>query len=91
MAEYLVVDYDTGKPVEELTDYFNSFGVDGWELSSVDLARSNLRRAIFMKGQGAGPGGIPEAPIDGITYGRKDTVWNPALALSNDTLDGGAF
>jgi len=35
--------------------------------------------------------GVPEAPSDGITYGRRNTVWNPALALSGDVLDGGNF
>jgi len=60
-AEYLVVDYDTGKPIDELTDYFNSLGVDGWALSSVDLAKSNVRRAVFMKTQGGGNGTDPNA------------------------------
>lgn len=36
-------------------------------------------------------GGIPEAPNDGVTYGRRNMAWNPALAKSNDVLDGGNF
>jgi hypothetical protein len=36
-------------------------------------------------------GGIPEAPSDDVTYGRRNMVWNPALALSGDVLDGGNF
>jgi hypothetical protein len=35
--------------------------------------------------------GVPEAPSDGVTYGRRNMVWNPALALSGDVLDGGQF
>ena len=36
-------------------------------------------------------GDFPEAPIDGVTYGRRNMAWNPALALSGDVLDGGTF
>jgi hypothetical protein len=36
-------------------------------------------------------GGVPEAPSDGVTYGRRNAAWNPALALSGDILDGGNF
>jgi len=35
--------------------------------------------------------GVPEAPNDGVTYGRRNLAWNPALALSGDVLDGGTF
>jgi hypothetical protein len=35
--------------------------------------------------------GVPEAPSDGITYGRRNAIWNPALALTGDILDGGNF
>jgi hypothetical protein len=38
-----------------------------------------------------GGGGIPEAPSNGVTYGRRNMAWNPALALSGDVLDGGTF
>lgn len=40
---------------------------------------------------GGGGGGIPDAPTDGRTYGRKDATWNPSLAVDNDVLDGGTF
>jgi hypothetical protein len=42
-------------------------------------------------GGGTGGDGVPEAPSDGVTYGRRNAVWNPALALSGDVLDGGNF
>jgi len=35
--------------------------------------------------------GVPEAPSDGVTYGRQNAAWNPALAKSGDVLDGGNF
>jgi hypothetical protein len=40
---------------------------------------------------GGGGGGIPEAPNDGVTYGRHNMSWNPALAKTGDVLDGGSF
>jgi hypothetical protein len=36
-------------------------------------------------------GGIPEAPIDGLMYGRQSAQWHRALAYTNDVLDGGNF
>lgn len=36
----------------------------------------------FLLGGGSGGGGIPEAPIDGTTYGRKDAGWVPATGGS---------
>jgi len=32
--------------------------------------------------------GIPEAPVDGTVYGRKDSTWVAVLALSGGTLTG---
>jgi hypothetical protein len=92
-AEYLVVDYDTGEPTDDLSNFLDGYGVDGWQLAQVDLLTQRQRRAIFMRvadGTGSG-GGFPEAPTDGVTYGRMNATWNPTLALSNDILDGGNF
>jgi hypothetical protein len=36
-------------------------------------------------------GGIPEAPTDGLMYGRQSAAWQRALAITNDLLDGGNF
>jgi len=47
--------------------------------------------SIIGTPSGGGGSGIPEAPNDGVTYGRRSMVWNPALALSGDVLDGGTF
>jgi hypothetical protein len=92
--EYLVIDYDAGKPAEILTDDLNGYGVDGWQLSEVDLARHNLRRAILMRGpglDGGTGGGIEEAPLNDQTYGRRNATWNLAIAADNDVIDGGSF
>jgi hypothetical protein len=35
--------------------------------------------------------GIPEAPTDGLTYGRSMMGWNQVIAANNDTIDGGNF
>ena len=39
---------------------------------------------------GGGGGGIPEAPTDGKTYGRKNSAWSPATVapLTDDVADG---
>lgn len=42
-------------------------------------------------GGGSGGGGIPEAPLDGNTYGRQYANWNRVIAASNDVVDGGNF
>lgn len=95
MTEYLVVDYDTGLPAAQLEADLDGYGASGWELVHVDTLQQAKRRGVLMKvsdgAPGAGGGGIPEAPEDDITYGRRNTVWTPALALSNDVLDGGNF
>jgi hypothetical protein len=38
-----------------------------------------------------GGGGIPEAPITGIGYGRQNGAWTPVLMLTGDVLDGGNY
>jgi hypothetical protein len=40
---------------------------------------------------GTGGGGIPEAPLDGITYGRQSAAWTHVLMANNDIVDGGNF
>jgi hypothetical protein len=47
--EYLAVDYATGATVEDLSLFLNSYGADGWQLVTVDLAASTTRRAIFIR------------------------------------------
>jgi hypothetical protein len=36
-------------------------------------------------------GGIPEAPTDGLMYGRQSAAWHRSLAITADLLDGGNF
>lgn len=45
----------------------------------------------FVSEGGAGPGpggGIPEAPINGVTYGRLNGGWTPVLPLAGGTMTG---
>ena len=43
----------------------------------------------FQGGTGTGgAGGIPDAPINGITYGRLNGAWTPVLPLSGGTMTG---
>jgi hypothetical protein len=39
----------------------------------------------------SGTGGIPEAPNDGVAYGRRTLNWTPVLMVSGDIMDGGNF
>lgn len=93
-VEYTVIDYDTGKTTEELQAELDGLGVDGWELLTVDMRRSNVRRSVLMRGGGgvSAGGGIPEAPQDGNLYGRIDLSWGPIsasyLPLVGGTLTG---
>jgi len=38
-----------------------------------------------------GASGVPEAPNDGLMYGRQSLNWNRSLAITGDILDGGNF
>lgn len=95
MVEYLVIDYATGQDSAAVESTLDSYGTDGWLLAQIIPLKQNQRRAIMMRGPGVdgggGTGGIEEAPLDGITYGRIDARWDPALAKNNDVLDGGSF
>jgi hypothetical protein len=49
----------------------------------------------FLTSTGGGAAGVPEAPTDGLMYGRQSVSgtpsWQRALAITNDILDGGNF
>jgi hypothetical protein len=40
---------------------------------------------------GTGGGGIPEAPLDGVAYGRQSAAWTHVLMATNDIVDGGNY
>jgi len=79
-----VIDYDvtTGWPATPLPP-----GFDPNKL----FTGASANVAFVGASSGGGGGGVPEAPSDNVTYGRRNAVWNPALALSGDILDGGNF
>ena len=45
----------------------------------------------YLTSSGGGPGTVPEAPNDGLMYGRQSLAWHRALAITGDVLDGGNF
>ena len=46
---------------------------------------------VTVGGGGGGGGGIPDAPTDGKTWGRKDAAWDWVISHTNDLVDGGNF
>jgi len=79
-----VINYDvtTGWPATPMPPGFQL-----WQ----PMSNGGGTASVVFTGSGTTSGGIPEAPSDGVTYGRKDMTWNPALAKSGDMLDGGSF
>lgn len=82
-------------PPEPAADYV-AYPVAFDERGITDLANNAIVAVVMgtnvtVSGGGGGGGGIPDAPTDGVTYGRKDAIWNATLALNNDVLDGGNF
>jgi hypothetical protein len=54
----------------------------------------SMRVVDFGGGTGTGGGGggdFPEAPIDGLTYGRQSALWAQVIASHDDIIDGGNF
>jgi hypothetical protein len=45
-------------------------------------------RYVGLKGISGGGGGIPEAPVDGVSYARKDAAWTalPAIPVTKSTF-----
>lgn len=44
-----------------------------------------------IAGGGGSGGGIPEAPINSIAYGRRDAAWTQVIMSTGDVVDGGNF
>jgi hypothetical protein len=45
----------------------------------------------YLTSTGGATGMVPEAPNDGLMYGRQSLNWHRALAITGDILDGGNF
>jgi hypothetical protein len=45
--QFLTVDYQAGQPAQDLTNFYNTYGAQGWALAQLDLVDSVTRRAIF--------------------------------------------
>lgn len=69
----------------------------GWPIISVppgyklEAPTTTIGGGLTIIGTTSGSGDFPEAPSNGVTYGRRNAAWNPALALSGDVLDGGNY
>jgi hypothetical protein len=68
VIQYLVIDYPAGETPEQLTSDLNGYGASDWALKSTDLAKTNLRRAIFMKNGTAGAGGTDPNAMHWVPY-----------------------
>jgi hypothetical protein len=55
--------------------------------STTQLATTGFVAAAIA----ASGAGMPDAPSDSLSYGRKDAAWVRVLASSDDILDGGNF
>jgi hypothetical protein len=52
----------------------------------------SMRVVDFGGGSGGGGGGdFPEAPVDGLTYGRQSALWAQVIAAHDDIIDCGNF
>lgn len=83
IASVIAYDVTTGWP-----PYTPPPGFQLWQPMSAAEIGSSM---VFVGTGDASGGGVPEAPSDDVTYGRRNQVWNPALAKSGDVLDGGSF
>jgi hypothetical protein len=88
ILEYLTVDYDAGKPAQQVTDDLNTYGLNGWQFQATELTKSNLRRVIFMRDAAGSQGITDDAPSDGVTYGRLNATWSPVLSLAGGIMNG---
>jgi hypothetical protein len=63
-------------PTEDPPDASN----DGILTKAAQIAAKVLPTRFAQGGGGSGGGGIPEAPIDGKQYARKDANWSEVIA-----------
>jgi hypothetical protein len=59
--------------------------------NDTSIATTAFVHTVVAAAGGGGSGGIPEAPLDGITYGRQNAVWTHVLMATGDIVDGGNF
>jgi hypothetical protein len=59
--------------------------------SNITLTYDDVGNALTISSSGGGAGTVPEAPMDGITYGRQSANWTHVLMASGDVVDGGNF
>ena len=85
----------TGKPStfppdpELLDDRVASLLVPGANMTLVYNDAANT--LTLASSGGSGGGGIPEAPSDGKSYGRRNGSWDWVISHTGDVVDGGNF
>ena len=67
--------YDSKIELTDAPTLFSEFTVNGVTYANVALLQDALLLVIFTRSTLSGGGGIPEAPIDGDLYGRKNSDW----------------
>jgi|SRR5215475_6250574 len=78
----------TGAPDTIATDVSNQQQImvtqDGETISEYVCFAPGMWKQFqgFGSGPGGGPSGIPDAPLNGVTYGRMNGMWVPVLPLS---------
>jgi hypothetical protein len=57
---------------------------------STDLIDMRLQMSTVTSGSGGSGGGISEAPINGLSYIRKDASWAEDMSVNQATITGGS-
>lgn len=102
---YITVNVASGSPTATLTGlsytpcYLSEEGgvipvshspVSQYYLTGYDSVSGSFSSGSVAGGGTSGSGGIPEAPIDGKTYGRKDAGWTEIVSGSGGSSGSGA-
>lgn len=73
-TEYPAIGSNAARPLENGDLWFDSYQVLAY-IYYVDNTGPGQWVSISKSGPKGETGGIPEAPVDGVTYGRKDATW----------------
>jgi hypothetical protein len=81
--------HNAAQPLAAIAMYSNQSGINASKYGTSDIF--DLRWHQSIKTGTAGGGGIPEAPIDGEAYGRKNGAWtivSGSAGMSEAPMDG---
>jgi hypothetical protein len=81
--------------ISELTPLTSGFTPNVDLVPILHAGRNYSMRVVdFGAGSGSGGGGggdFPEAPMDGLTYGRQSALWAQVISANDDVIDCGNF